>query len=103
MRYENVCLETIAFTLPEEVVTSEQLEGRLELMSGIRERRFWAPGTLPSEKSVETAERALAMAGIDRSQVGALVHGSVCRDHLEPATACRVHHGLGLGSHCTIY
>jgi acyl-CoA:acyl-CoA alkyltransferase len=117
MRYKNVCLEAIAFTLPEEVVTSEQLEarleplysrlrlpqGRLELMSGIRERRFWAPGTLPSEKSVETAERAIAMAGIDRSQVGALVHGSVCRDHLEPATACGVHHGLGLSPQCTIY
>ena len=56
------------------------------------------PGTLPSERSVETAERALAMAGIDRSQVGALVHGSVCRDHLEPATACAVHHGLGLAA-----
>jgi 3-oxoacyl-[acyl-carrier-protein] synthase III len=117
MRYKNVCLETIAFTLPDEIVTSEQLEvrleplytrlrlpqGRLELMSGIRERRFWAPGTLPSEKSVETAESALAIAGIDKSQVGALVHGSVCRDHLEPATACAVHHGLGLSPHCTIY
>ena len=34
---------------------------------------------------------------------GALVHGSVCRDYLEPATACRVHHGLGLPGEAMIY
>jgi acyl-CoA:acyl-CoA alkyltransferase len=32
-----------------------------------------------------------------------LVHGSVCRDFLEPATACRVHHGAGLPSDAIIY
>jgi len=31
------------------------------------------------------------------------VHGSVCRDFLEPATACGVHHRLGLGRDCMIY
>jgi 3-oxoacyl-[acyl-carrier-protein] synthase-3 len=36
------------------------------------------------------------------SRVGALIHGSVCRDHLEPATACRVHHGLGLAAEALI-
>ena len=65
MRYKNVCLEAIAYTLPDEVVTSAEIEtrleplyrrlrlpeGRLELMTGITERRFWPPGTLPSEKS----------------------------------------------------
>lgn len=117
MRYQNVCLETFAYTLPEEVVTSEEIEarlaplysrlrlpeGRLELMTGIRERRFWAPGTLPGDKSVETAEKAIRLARIDRRQIGALVHGSVCRDYLEPATACGVHHRLGLSPSCTIY
>ena len=117
MQYQNVCLEAFAHTLPEEIVSSEQIEtrleplynrlrlpeGRLELMSGIAQRRFWAPGTLPSEKSVETAEKAIRVAGIDRGQIGALIHGSVCRDYLEPATACGVHHGLGLGRDCMIY
>ncbi|MEX0642034.1 MAG: 3-oxoacyl-ACP synthase III, partial [Pirellulales bacterium] len=41
--------------------------------------------------------------GIDRPMFGALLHGSVCRDFLEPATACRVHHGLELPSECMIY
>ncbi len=117
MHYQNVCLETIAYTLPEEIVTSAEIEarleplykrlrlpeGRLELMTGIAERRFWPPGMLPSEKSVETAEKAIRAAGIDRTHIGALVHGSVCRDFLEPATACGVHHRLGLPSGCAVY
>lgn len=117
MRYDNVCLESLAYTLPDEIVTSEELEhrleplysrlrlsvGRLELMTGIRQRRFWPPGMLPSAASVETARRAIAAAGLNRDAIGALVHGSVCRDHLEPATACRVHHLLRLGADCLVY
>ena len=55
MLYQNVCLESFGYTLPEEIVTSTELEqrlepvyrrlrlpeGRLELITGIRERRFW--------------------------------------------------------------
>jgi 3-oxoacyl-[acyl-carrier-protein] synthase-3 len=117
MQYENVCIEAIAYTLPDEVVTSAELEarleplyrrlrlpeGRLELMTGIRERRFWPAGMLPSEASIVTGKKALAAAGIDTANIGALVHGSVCRDHLEPATACRVHHGLDLPADCLVY
>jgi acyl-CoA:acyl-CoA alkyltransferase len=77
--------------------------GRLELMSGIRERRLWPVGSLPSDQSIESCNKALQAAEIDRSAIGALIHGSVCRDHLEPATACRVHHHLGLPQTCTIY
>ncbi|HEV7222292.1 MAG TPA: 3-oxoacyl-ACP synthase III [Pirellulales bacterium] len=117
MQYKNVCLEAFGYVLPDEAIASSQIEtwlaplyqrlrlpeGRLELMTGIRERRFWPAGMLPSEKSVESAEKAIAAAGIDKAEVGALVHASVCRDHLEPATACKVHHRLGLGPHCQIY
>jgi len=117
MQYQHVCLEAISYTLPDEVVTSAELEqqleplyqrlrlpeGRLELMTGIRERRFWPRGTLPSEKSIETADKAIRAAGIDRADIGALVHGSVCRDYLEPATASGVHHGLGLSRNCIVY
>lgn len=117
MHYQNVCLETFAYTLPEEIVTSEQIEtwltplyerlrlpaGRLELMTGIRERRFWPRGMLPSEKSIETGEKAIRAAGIERSEIGALLHASVCRDYLEPATAAGVHQRLGLSRDCLIY
>ncbi|MBA3483311.1 MAG: 3-oxoacyl-ACP synthase III [Pirellulales bacterium] len=117
MRYSRVCLEAFGYTLPDEVVTTDELErrlapayerlrlpaGRLELMTGIRERRFYPPGTRPGQVSIESGRRAIAAAGIDAAHIGALVHGSVCRDFLEPATACGVHHALGLPENCLIY
>jgi 3-oxoacyl-[acyl-carrier-protein] synthase-3 len=117
MHFRRVCLESFGFVLPDEVVTTAELErrlaplyerlrlpeGRLELMTGIRERRFFPPLTRPSTISIESARRAIFASGIDRRQFGALVHGSVCRDFLEPATACRVHRGLGLPDECMIY
>jgi acyl-CoA:acyl-CoA alkyltransferase len=117
MHFRRVCLESFGYTLPDEVVTTAELErrlaplykrlrlpeGRLELMTGIRERRFFPPGTRTSSVSIESARRAIAASGIDPHQFGALVHGSVCRDFLEPATACRVHHVVGLPAEAIIY
>ncbi len=115
--YQNVCLESLGYTLPETVVTSTDLEhrlqplyerlrlpqGRLELMTGIGERRFWPGGTAVSDISVGSCRAALQAADVDPAQIGLLVHGSVCRDHLEPATACRVHHLTGLVPNCQVY
>jgi 3-oxoacyl-[acyl-carrier-protein] synthase-3 len=117
MQYQNVCVEAFAHTLPDEIVTSAEIEsrleplytrlrlpeGRLELMTGIAARRLWPRGMRPSEKSVETAEKAIRISGLDKQHVGALVHGSVCRDFLEPATACGVHHQLDLPNQCAVY
>lgn len=117
LRYENVCLEAFGYDLPDEIVTSDELErrlaplyerlrlpaGRLELMTGIRERRFYPTDMPPSEASIRSGRRALEAADIDPRQIGALIHGSVCRDFLEPATACGVHRALGLAHDCVIY
>lgn len=117
LRYENVCLEALGYDLPDLAVTTDELErrltplyerlrlppGRLELMTGIRERRFYPADMPPSEASLRSAQRALAAANISPRDVGALIHGSVCRDFLEPATACGVHRGLGLPHECVIY
>lgn len=117
MRYQNVCLEAFGYTLPPHVVSSADIEaklaplyerlrlprGRLELMSGIRERRLWDRGTLPSENSIRSGAQCLAAAEVDPSQIGTLVHASVCRDFLEPATASLVHHRLGLPGACQIF
>jgi 3-oxoacyl-[acyl-carrier-protein] synthase-3 len=117
MRYQNVCLEALSYTLPEEIVRSAEIEarleplytrlrlpeGRLELMTGIVERRFWPPGTPPSHASIRTAENAIGTAGIDRRDIGALIHGSVCRDYVEPATASGVHQKLDLSAECLVY
>jgi 3-oxoacyl-[acyl-carrier-protein] synthase III len=117
MRYQNVCLEALGYAIPDEVVTSDEIErrleplyrrlklpeGRLELMSGIRERRLWPRGFRPSDGSIESGRRAIEAAGIDPGEIGCLIHGSVCRDQLEPATACRVHDALGLRESCLAY
>ncbi|MEC9097264.1 MAG: 3-oxoacyl-ACP synthase III, partial [Planctomycetota bacterium] len=117
MRYTNVVIESLGYTLPSEIVTTSELEqrlapayermrlpeGRMELMTGIKERRFWEAGILPGDKSIESGQQAIEAAEIDPRRIGMLIHGSVCRDHLEPATACRVHHALGLPQDCMIY
>lgn len=117
MQFQNVCIETFGYTLPEEIWTSEQIEqrleplysrlnlpiGRLELMTGIRERRFWPRHVRPSQPSIASGRAALAAADFDPRKVGLLIHGSVCRDFLEPATASGVHHALGLPPQCMIY
>ena len=117
MRFQQVCIESLGYVLPEEVLTSNDVEqrleplykrlrlpsGRLELMTGIRERRFWAANTMPSDSSIQSCRPALRAADLAPSQIGALIHASVCRDHLEPATASRVHDELGLPYDCVIY
>jgi acyl-CoA:acyl-CoA alkyltransferase len=117
MHYQQVCIESLGYLLPDEIVTSDDIEqrlaplyrrlklpeGRLELMSGIRERRLWHRGMKPSEGSIESGRRAIEAAGIDPQEIGCVIHGSVCRDQLEPATACRVHDALGLPQDCLVY
>jgi acyl-CoA:acyl-CoA alkyltransferase len=117
MNYRHVCIESLAYAIPDEIVTSDEIErrleplyrrlrlpeGRLELMSGIRERRVWPRGMRPSEKSIESGRKAIEAAGIEPKEIGCLIHGSVCRDQLEPATACRVHNALGLREECLVY
>ncbi|MFO1066674.1 MAG: 3-oxoacyl-ACP synthase III [Pirellulales bacterium] len=117
MQFERVAIESVGFQLPPEILTSEDLEaqlapayerlrlpvGRLELMSGIAERRFWHPRTAISGPSIVSANAAIEASGIDRKHIGCLIHASVCRDYLEPATACRVHAGLDLPTSCWVY
>jgi 3-oxoacyl-[acyl-carrier-protein] synthase-3 len=117
MRFQNVRVAALEHALPSEVVSSEELEerlrplydrlrlrvGRLELMTGIRERRFCAPGTRPSAAAARAGDLALERSGVARGKIGCLVHAAVCRDFLEPATASVVHERLGLSPACTVF
>ena len=98
MRYQHVCIEAVAHTLPPHVVTSEEIEsrlapvyerlslpaGRLELMTGIRERRFYDPGTLPGAVSVLTARDALEKSGIDPLHI--VINQNVHAHHTDSGT-----------------
>jgi len=115
MRFSNVAIEAMAYSLPPETWTSAQIEdqlaplydrlnlphGRLELMTGIRERRFWPASFRPSEASAE-AGNALLANGVDAGKVDLLIHSAVCRDRLEPATASYVHRLMGMGDRTQI-
>lgn len=71
----------------------------LQGLSGIVARRFWPANTPPSHAATLAAEHAIAASGLDRAQLGVLINTSVCRDYVEPSTACIVHGNLGLGGH----
>lgn len=117
MRFENLMIDSLACVLPPEIRSSEEIEvelksvydrlglniGRLELMTGIRERRFWKRGFRPSDGAVAAAEKALATGDVSRQDIGCVAMCSVCRDCLEPATAAFVHHRLGLGDDAILF
>ena len=117
MNFSRVCLHSFGYELPPNVVTSADIErqlapvyerlklpeGRLELMSGIRSRRFWDPGSLPSQGAILAGRKALLASGVDASAMDFLAFTSVSRDMMEPATASFVHRSLGLGPHCQIF
>lgn len=117
MRFHGVHLESLGIHLPEERTTSLEIEerlapvyeslrlhsGRIELMSGIRERRFYPAGTRPSWIAAQAGHVALEKSGIDRERIGLLVHAAVCRDFMEPATASVVHAALELAPTCSAF
>jgi len=117
MKYSRVCLHSFGYELPPHIVTSADLEqqlapvyerlklpeGRLELMSGIRSRRFWEPGTTPSAAAALAGRKALNASGLTPADIDFLVVTSVSRDMMEPATASFVHRSLGLADHCQIF
>src|SRR5207247_9619313 len=100
MRYSTVCIESIGHELPKHVVTSAETEarlsplydrlhlpyGRLEMMSGIRERRFWDDGVNPSDAAALAGRKALDQAGVLGHEIECILNCSVSPDFLEPST-----------------
>ena len=117
MRYTSVKIVSFGYELAPHVVSSEDLEkrlspvyaalriqpGQLQALTGIAERRFWDADVQLSHGAIAAGHKALAAAGIDAESIGMLIYGGVCRENLEPATACAVAHGLGLGPDVQVY
>ena len=117
MRFQHTCIESLASALPEEILSSTEIEkrlsplyerlrlpeGRLELMTGIKERRIWPESTQPSDASAAAGKAALAKSSINADQVELFIHSAVCRDMLEPATAAFAHHKIGLPATAQIF
>ena len=114
MRFTNVAIEGMAYALPPETWTSSLIEeelaplydrlnlphGRLELMTGIRERRFWESTEQAMQATVGMVEGILAQAGIQKSQVGVLINSSVSKEFIEPSVASIIHGDLNMPPEC---
>jgi acyl-CoA:acyl-CoA alkyltransferase len=117
MNYSKVYLEAFGYEIAPVVVSSAELEarlepvyealhfspGQLEALTGIIERRWWEEGYRLSEGAALAARRALEIADVGPEQVGALIYGGVCREFFEPATACRIAADLGIGPDAIVY
>ncbi len=117
MRYQHVFIDAFGYELPPNVISSGELEerlaplyrrlnlrqGQLQALTGIRERRFWDPGEPMYTGTIKAAKKALANSIIAPEEIGLLVYCGVCRDNMEPATACAVANGLGLNARARVY
>lgn len=117
MRYSRVRLDGLAYELAPNVITSCELEkrvepvyqalrfplGQLEALTGIRERRWWDAGFRLSEGASRAGHKALAQSGVKATDLGVLIYAGVCRESSEPATACAVADQLKVGRDCAVY
>ncbi len=117
MKFKNVSIMSVAHVEAPQRITSVQIgemltptydrfgigNNLIETLTGILARRFWEEGVVPSAVATRAGELAIERAGIDRSRLGILINSSVCRDYIEPSTACIVHGNLGLDPHCMNY
>jgi 3-oxoacyl-[acyl-carrier-protein] synthase-3 len=117
MKYSRVYIESIGYELAPVVVTSQELEerlepvyralhlpsGQLEALTGIVERRWWEPGFPVSQGAIAAARQALALSNVRSQDIEVLIYGAVCREHFEPATACSVAAALGISPDAAVY
>src|SRR5579862_493038 len=117
MKYDKVFLDAIGYELAPHVMSSKTLEarlvpmyeklhlapGQLESLTGIRERRWWDLGYPLSLGAIKAAKKVLAQTGVSAKDIGAVIYAGVCRENSEPATACAVANGLGIGSDAAIF
>lgn len=88
--------------MPERVVPNSYFEKIVDTSdewivqrTGIRERRFAAPEQATSDMALEAARRALESSGTRPEDLDLVVLGTLTPDHLLPASATLVQHGLG--------
>ncbi len=115
MNFEKVSIVSVRHVDAPHRVTSAEIQERLaetmerlgmrsdllETVVGIHERRFWDEGFEPSDAATLAAQSVLDATDLDPAKLGTLINTSVCRDYVEPSTACLVHGNLKLPATCT--
>ncbi len=114
MRFEQTSIVGVAHVDAPHRIATDELEAPLattyarlgmpqrliEPLTGVRARRWWDRDTKPSDGAALAGRKVLDESGVDPRRIGVLVNTSVCRDWVEPSTACFVHHKLGLSEDC---
>lgn len=87
--------------LPERVVPNSEFEKTLDTTdawiksrSGIERRHFAAPGQTTSQLATEAAKAALDMAGMDGSEIDAIILATSTADMTFPSAATMVQHAI---------
>ena len=88
--------------VPDRVLTNADLEKMIDTTddwivshTGIRERHIAADAQAASDLGFIAAERALAAAGIQPTDLGLVIVATVTGDHAFPATACLIQDRIG--------
>ncbi|KJK55981.1 3-oxoacyl-ACP synthase III family protein [Saccharothrix sp. ST-888] len=108
----SVGITAVGSCLPEQVLTSRELQDQVAAGSGLRlpermfekatgivTRRFAADGEYASTLALGAGRRALAAGGYDPLDIDLLLYASATRDVVEPATAHLVQAELGSRAH----
>ncbi len=117
MHYSRVYLESIGYELAPVVISSAELEnrleplytalhiapGQLEALTGISERRWWQPNFPVSKGAAQAAQKALARSNLTANDIDVLIYAGVCREQFEPATACHVASEIGVSSDASVF
>ena len=117
MLFKDVAIEWIAHEEAPYSVTSDELEdrisetmtrlgierGRIEAPTGIKSRRYYAPGEKPSDIATRVGRKVIEESGIDPQKIGCLINTSISKDYMEPSVACLVHDNLKLSPLCVSF
>ena len=96
MRLENVSILSLATLDAPHRIESAELDRQIDpilkrlglpssvvgSLTGIVARRFWDPGTQPSEVATQAGELAIERAGVDPDHIDLLISTSVCKDYI---------------------
>jgi 3-oxoacyl-[acyl-carrier-protein] synthase-3 len=96
-------IAALGTAVPDRVVTNAELTRLMETSdewitqrTGIKERRWVAPGVGASDLALQAAQRALDAAGWKASDVEAIVYATLSSDHMFPGDGCFLNAKLGL-------
>lgn len=117
MKYSKVFIESFGYELPPHVITTIEIEqrlepfytavgfvpGQLETLTGIRERRYWDKDHTIGEYAAIAGQKALDEAEITGRDIGAIAFCGVCQDGFEPATSCSIADRLNVSEHTHIF